>query len=625
MPLKHAARRQILWVGLLIAGSAQAQLIGQLQGTAHLSSYAGQTVSGITGIVTAVDGSGFWLQDTGDGNSLSSDAIYVFRSSASKPLVGDAVSVAGRVLEFRPGNTATNLTTTEISATASGANAGTWTRLSSGNALPAAQVIGAGYLPPRAISAGAGNVEAAGYTLDPSRYSMDFYESLEGMRVALPSAVSVAPRNGFGELAIVSSVATSGANQSSRGPVVIAADNFNGQRILIDDRITATPLVNAGAQLSNVTGVLDYSFGNYKLYLTEAATVVSNNLQREVAAPIAAGRLGIASYNVENLAGNADPARFAAIASQIATNLAAPQIISLQEIQDNNGATNNGVVAADVTLDALAGALNAQTGRSYKWVTVNPAPGNPDGGQPGGNIRQAFLYDSARVSFSDVVGGAMEAITASAGVDGQIVLSLGAGRIDPANAAFDNSRKPLVAEFTVDGQQLIVISNHFNSKGGDQPLYGPAQPPLQASAEQRLQQAAVVGSFVAGLLAIDPEANIVVTGDFNDFQFAGALAPLAAAGLVNLTDTLAANDRYSYIFDGNGQSLDHLFVSPHLAGNAELAYDIVHANSEFLDQVSDHDPLLLSMTLAPVPEPQSLALMLAGLLGVSLIARRRRG
>ena len=621
----RALKPPLFLIGLLLVCSAQAQPIGTIQGTAHVSAYAGQTVSGVTGIVTAVDGSGFWMQDSGDGNVLTSDAIYVFRGSASKPLAGDAVSVSGRVLEFRPGNTATNLTTTEISATASGANAGTWTRLSAGNALPAAQVIGAALLPPLAISAGLGSVEAPGYTLNPTRYSIDFYESLEGMRVRMPSAVAVAPRNSFNELAVVSSVGTPGALQSPRGPVVIGAGNFNGQRILIDDRMVATPAVNAGAVLNNITGVMDYSFGNYKLYLTEAAGVASNSLAREVAAPIAAGHLGIASYNVENLGGNASAARFSAIASQIALNLAAPHIVSLQEIQDNDGAANSGTVAADLTLGKLTDELNHQTGRSYKWVTVNPAPGNTDGGQPGGNIRQAFLYDSARVSFSDVVGGALDGISASAGPGGRIVLSLGAGRIAPTDPAFDASRKPLVAEFTVDGQQLIVISNHFNSKGGDQPLYGPDQPPLESSAAQRLQQAELVGSFVAGLLAINPDANIVVTGDFNDFQFAGSLAPLAAAGLVNLTDTLPANDRYSYIFDGNGQSLDHMFVSPHLAGNPGLAYDIVHANSEFIDQVSDHDPLRLTLNLAPVPEPQTLALMLAGLAGLALRARHRRG
>jgi predicted extracellular nuclease len=256
-------------------------------------------------------------------------------------------------------------------------------------------------------------------------------------------------------------------------------------------------------------------------------------------------------------------------------------------------------------------------------VTVNPV-NNADGGQTGGNIRQAFLYDTSRVSFSGVVGGALDAVTAVASPGGRIVLNLGAGRIDPANPAFTNSRKPLVTEFTVDGQQVIVIANHFNSKGGDQPLYGPTQPPVRGTEAQRLAQAQVVAGFVQGLLAINPNANIVVTGDLNDFQFADTLAPLAAAGLFNLTDTLPENERYTYAFEGNLQALDHMWVSANLLA-AGPVYDIVHANAEFLDQVSDHDPVLMTLGLvpAPVPEPATWLLMAAGVAGLVMRTRRR--
>jgi hypothetical protein len=608
----------------LAAAGAWAQSIGTLQGSSHFSSFNNVGVTNIAGIVTAVDVNGFWFQDSGDGNSLTSDAIYVFRGSGgTKPAVGDAVRVNGRVQEFRPGNTATNLTTTQINATS--AFGGAFTVQSSGNALPTAVAIGPGFLPPSAIAPLVGNVETApGYTLNPALYSMDFYESLEGMRVALPSAVSSGPTNGFGELALVPSAALSqpGVLQSPRGGVVIGPDQFNGTRLLIDDRLAATPQVNSGALLSNTVGVMDYSFGNYKLLVTAAPTVVSNSLVPEVAT-IPTGHFGLASYNVENLGGNAAPERFTAIATQLAVNAGAPHLISLQEVQDNNGNTNNGVVAADLTLTNLANALNGATGRNYAFVTVNGV-NNADGGEPGGNIRQAFMYDTSRVSFAGVVGGALDAITAVASPTGQIVLSLGAGRIDPTNPAFTNSRKPLVTEFTVDGQQIIVIANHFNSKGGDQPLYGPTQPPIRGTDAQRLAQAQAVGSFVQGLLAINPNANIVVTGDLNDFQFAGTLAPLAAAGLTNLTDTLPENERYTYAFEGNLQALDHMWVSANLL-SAGAAYDIVHANAEFLNQVSDHDPVLMTLASmpAPVPEPGTWALMALGLAGLVARARQR--
>jgi predicted extracellular nuclease len=625
--MEHVFRPRILSaliaaaLASLGAGVAQAQSIGTIQGTGHVSTFANTAVSNITGIVTAVDPRGFWIQDGGDGNALTSDGIYVFRNAGSKPLVGDQVRVTGLVQEFRP-NGANNLTMTQIRATAAGES---WTAISSGNALPAAKAIGPGFLPPSAFAPQIGNIETApGYVLNPAQYSADFYESLEGMRVSVDSAVAVSPTTGNGEISLLAtgSVGQPGTVAGARGGVVVGPGRFNSQRLMIDDKVRAVPSVHMGAQVSGVVGVLDYTFGNYKIAITEAATVLSNPLVRETAT-IPAGRFGIATYNVENLGGDADPARMTAIASQIKNTLGAPHIVALEEVQDSNGTANDGTVSATTTLNRLTAELNAQTGRNYQYVSVDPQ-NNTDGGAPGGNIRQAILYDTGRVSFAGVMGGALDSVVATASPTGHVQLNLGAGRIDPTNAAFIDSRKPLVSEFTADGQQLIVIANHFNSKSGDQPLYGWNQPPTLVSEAQRLAQAQVVGSFVAGLLAIDPDVFIAVVGDFNDFQFAGSLQPLLDAGLVNMTSLLPENERYTYNFDGNLQALDHIFVSPGLLAKGDLHYDIVHANAEFFDQLSDHDPLLLTMNLAPVPEPETIAMLLSGLVLVGLRARRRR-
>ena len=124
---------------------------------------------------------------------------------------------------------------------------------------------------------------------------------------------------------------------------------------------------------------------------------------------------------------------------------------------------------------------------------------------------------------------------------------------------------------------------------------------------------------------LDFEAvSVIIPGASNPSQVIGnsrasSLAPLYAAGLTNLVNTLPEGERYTYNYQGNAQALDHMFVSSHLLGASSL--DIVHANSEFRTQVSDHDPLLLTLNLAAVPEPQTVVLMLAGL---GLITLRRR-
>jgi predicted extracellular nuclease len=168
-------------------------------------------------------------------------------------------------------------------------------------------------------------------------------------------------------------------------------------------------------------------------------------------------------------------------------------------------------------------------------------------------------------------------------------LSLSPGRIDPANPAWANSRKPLAGEFTWKGRTIIAIANHFNSKGGDDPLFGRFQPPNRVTEVQRHQQATVVADFVSDVLAADKQANVIVMGDLNDFEFSETLEILEDGGLTNLMKTLPAWERYSYVFDGNSQTLDQILVTKALM-SPKPEYDSVHVNAEFHDQASDHDP-----------------------------------
>jgi uncharacterized protein len=252
------------------------------------------------------------------------------------------------------------------------------------------------------------------------------------------------------------------------------------------------------------------------------------------------------------------------------------------------------VVAADATAAQLIAAIASAGGPVYSYRDIPPADGQ-DGGQEGGNIRVGFLFRTDRgLAFVDRPGGtATTPVTVQAGP----VLSVSPGRIlpdpsDPAHApAFDRARKPLVGEFTYHGRRLFVVGNHFTSRLGSSALFGRPQPPEEGGKGKRKLQAEVVAAFVDGLLAADPNAFVVVLGDLNDFQFSAPVATLEAAGLSDLFATLPEAERYSYVFQGNSQTLDHLLVSASLqAALVPGSFDVVHVNAEFADQASDHDP-----------------------------------
>jgi predicted extracellular nuclease len=442
-----------------------------------------------------------------------------------------------------------------------------------------------------------GDVEVAG-VFDPDFDGLDFYESLEGMRVQLNDAVAVGPRSAFGEIPVVGDDGANAGVRTARGGVVIRANDFNPERVHLDDVIMATPVVNVGDHLgAPAVGVLDYSFGNFKLQITQSLTGVDEGLTREVAVPVSdPDDLAIAAFNVENLDPADGAAKFQDLAELIVHNLGSPDLLSLEEVQDNNGPFNDTVVDASVTLQTLAAAIQAAGGPTYDFRQINPVD-DQDGGEPGGNIRVAFLFRTDRgLSFVDRPGGGSTAPTAVVAASAGPELTFSPGRIDPLNPAFTDSRKPLAGEFTFNGRTLFVIANHFNSKGGDQPLFGRFQPPILSSEVQRLQQAQVVNDFADAIVALDPNAAIVALGDFNDFEFSPPLVTLKGTVLNDLIETLPQGERYSYVFEGNSQTLDHILVSDSLFGGS-FAYDVVHVNSEFAVQASDHEPQVVQLTL----------------------------
>jgi predicted extracellular nuclease len=581
--------------------------ISEIQGAGHISPLAGQIVNNVAGIVTVRTSNGFYLQDPNpDNDDRTSEAIFVFTSSAPTVTVGDSILVTGTVTEFRPGGNANNLTTTEITSP-------TVVKLSSGNALPSATILGNGgrTIPTQVINNDAvgGNVENPATLFDPAQDGIDFYESLEGMLVQVNNPVAVSPTNSFGEIWVLADNGANATGRTARGGIGISANDFNPERIQIDDTLFtsgSSPQVNVGATFGTITGVVDYNFSNYEV-LPTSVSVTSNTLTKEVTNLTATtNQLTIATFNVENLDPNDSATKFNNLANSIVNNLKSPDIISLEEIQDNNGPTNDSVVDASVTFQKLIDTIAAAGGPTYEYRQINPVD-DTNGGEPGGNIRVGFLFNPNRVSFIDRPGGTSTSSTTVTNNSGVPVISNSPGLIDPTNSAFNSSRKPLVGEFLFNGETVYVIGNHFNSKGGDQPLYGPNQPPTLTSEVQRRQQATLVKNFVESILAINPNANVVVAGDLNDFEFSNPVSILESAGLTSLIETLPQNERYTYNFEGNAQTLDHILVSNNLLGKLD-AYDVVHINSEFAEQDSDHDPSVARFNISGNNAPTDITL-----------------
>ncbi|MFG3660702.1 endonuclease/exonuclease/phosphatase family protein [Streptomyces sp. NPDC047706] len=604
MPSKSSARLAALTVAavcsaastVVIASPAHAEAvrIHDIQGTTRMSPYAGRQVTDVTGIVTGVRGygssRGFWIQDpAADADPATSEGVFVFTSSTPKVAVGDSVSVSGTVSEYVPGGTSSgNQALTEIVRP-------TVTVLSSGNPVPAATVIDARSVPnaytPAGDPAAGGSVN--GLPLRPRMYALDYYESLEGMNVQVADTRVVGATDPYTELWVTVKPRENASRHGGAVYGAYTAQNTGRLQIQSLGAVADFPDANVGDVLAGTTtGPLDYNqFGGYTLVASELGTLKQGGLERETTRKQRRGELAVATYNVENL----DPsdATFDAHAAAIVNNLQSPDIVSLEEIQDNNGATNDGTVAADLTMAKLIDAIVAAGGPAYEWRSVDPVD-NADGGQPGGNIRQAFLFNPERVSFTDRAGGDATTAVGVKKVRGKAALTVSPGRIDPSGAAWANSRKPLAGEFVFRGETVFVIANHFNSKGGDQALHSQYQPPARGSETQRHLQATAVNAFVKQLLDIQKNADVVALGDINDFEFSDTVEILEGDGeLWSAIKSLPRSERYSYVYQGNSQTLDQILVSPSIRRSCDFTYDSVHINAEFHDQISDHDPQVL--------------------------------
>lgn len=199
----------------------------------------------------------------------------------------------------------------------------------------------------------------------------------------------------------------------------------------------------------------------------------------------------LTGMQVDNMGPKSD--HLPAVATHIATLLRTPDIMFLQEIQDNDGETDDGVVDANLTLSTLTSAISSASTHNFTYnFTEVISQSDLDGGVPGGNIRPAYLFNSKKVHLAAgaQVGGPLDATKPMWGKDGKLGLTYNPGRIDPTNDAWNVSRKPLVAAWeTTNGHRFITINVHDASKsGGGSSIQGSPRPPINSDVDQRTLQ-----------------------------------------------------------------------------------------------------------------------------------------
>ncbi|WP_449624656.1 ExeM/NucH family extracellular endonuclease [Rhodoglobus sp.] len=350
--------------------------------------------------------------------------------------------------------------------------------------------------------------------------------------------------------------------------------------------------------------ILSYGFDDWRLQPTIAIndsspaeyrpTFASTN-PREESAPVVGGDFAVSAFNVFNyfttLKSEDPDARGASSAEQFAIqqskivaaiNSLDADVVGLQEIE-NSIKLGGGL---DEALMDLVGALNAAAGAGT-WDYVRTP---------------AALNDAA---ITDFITNAIIFKPASATPVGDSFTAVD-------ETVWDIAREPIAQTFESNGELITVIANHFKSKGGSGAEPADGQGRFNS---ERVEQATAVKALVDSISA-DPAKSdqVVLVGDFNSYSEEDPVQVFTSAGYV---DTLAAttDGKFTYTFDGELGSLDHIIVSPSLADKvtdaavwninspewSDRGYAFGAAEAGTVFRSSDHDPISVGLSTEAVP------------------------
>ena len=533
---------------------------------------------------------GFFVQEEDtevDGDSLTSEGIFVYNPNGTDVSIGDLVIVTGEVDEFNDLTELKNISNVTICS-------------------HGATVIPATINLPLADDA--------------------FLERYEGMSVNLPQTLTVSDNDElsiFGQLTLSKGRLFNPTNVTEPGAAANAFQSQNDlNRIIIDDgnttpnpepiiypspQLSATHTLRSGNTVTGITGVLTYSFDKYRVHPTSTPTFIDTNPR--VPASVS-GRLKVASFNVLNYfngdggfptSHGADTAsEFTRQRDKIISAIVAmgADIVGLMEMENDGYGTNSAIQDLVNGLNAVA-----PNGTTYSFI-------KPDFELGSDEIKVAIIY-----CVETVIPVDMPATT--------------------TNPPFDLRRPPLAQTFMekASAEQMTVVVNHFKAKGScptDGSLNEDQDDGQGCWNAERIQAANTLNNW----LATDPTSggdNILIIGDLNAYAKEEPITAIKNAGYTDLVETFIGANAYSYVYNGQAGYLDHALASASLTSkitsvtewhiNADepqvIDYNEESKSSEQLTNLynvdpyraSDHDPLIIGIEYAindsavPTPAP----------------------
>lgn len=565
--------------------------IAEIQGTTNTSPLAGVSVT-TRGFVTARYNTGgfngYVIQAAGSGTEVddSSDALFVYSSAtAASVAIGDYVQVTGKVSEFNG--------LTEITVAS-----GDLTKLdAAGLTAPVAAKVSWPATDTDREALESMLIEPQGDFTVTDTYDTNYYGSV-GLSAANSPLLIPTEVGRPGSTSYTQAIADNAARAVTLDDGASINFNSTANKSIPLTYLSLDKPVRVGAAVTFTAPVIvDYRNNLWNLQPTQQLTAANADTvqpatfanTRTPAPAAVGGRLKLASFNVLNyftttgadavaagatctfyndrdgnhitvntctdpgVRGAADAANLARQQAKIvaAINTIDADVVSLEEIENSTIAGK----PRDAAVAALVDALNAAAG-STRWAFV-PSPATVPAGED--VIRTAFIYNPNKIELI-----------------GESAIST-----DPA---FDNARPSLAQAFqpvNEPSNKFLAIVNHFKSKGCPSPALDPINPDADQGDGQgcwnglRVQEAQALVSFANDLKSSAGTDRVFLTGDFNAYTQEDPMQVLHDAGY---TDQGSKTGKYTYSFDSQSGSLDHILTSA-AAEQAVTGADIWNINS----------------------------------------------